>query len=371
MNWYGNRHNEKYIFKRVSWDNWQEHNEYNYITTGSIEKSADTDLKVTGSFDFEGYDTPDPNDLVRVYYSFTDDQGEEAIEVLATLFVSYASVKYTDTLKGIKAEGTLDGSSVLSVLQEKVIGMPKTIAKSANAVYEAEQLILECGLRVEATPSSYSMSEYHTFDAGTSYLEMVNWLLETASYTQAYPDAYGVVQLKSYTEAQERTDYTIYKNDEQSIMYPEIEASNDWQTTPNVVRLIYNTDEACIVASASNIAGSRASLSNRGNREITYFEELSEINAVDSRANTLKELAEEKLKEKSCDIEYVNLSMAFTPLDVYDPVRIIYDEMEWKGNIDVMNISLSPATKTQLKVKRKLINEIEITSYATVYREDV
>ena len=49
-NLYGNRFDESYEFVRVQWENYQEHETYNYITSGSIEKSVESDLKITGSF---------------------------------------------------------------------------------------------------------------------------------------------------------------------------------------------------------------------------------------------------------------------------------------------------------------------------------
>lgn len=365
--WTGNRSKEQYTFVKVDWETWQEHETYDYITKGSIEQAADTETKVTASFEFEGYEIPDTKDLIRVYYSFEDDDGLVASEPIATLFVSYANLKYKDTLKGIKASGTLEGSSVLQALDDPKIGMPMTIQKNANAVYEAEQLILDCGLRTELEPSSHNLSADHTFDAGTSYLEMVNWLLETAGYTKAYPDANGIVQLKSYAASQQRKDYTVFANNDQSIMYPEIEASNDWQTSPNVVRLVYNTDEACIAAFAKNVAGSRVSLEARKGREITYFEEVSDIAGV-SKANTLKETAEQKLLELSSDVEYVKFEHAYVPIMIYDPVRILYSDMEWAGNADNIVIELAPSTKTLTKVKRILTEDIEINSGAEVYR---
>ena len=256
--WNGNRHDEQFIYRRVAWGTWQEHEEYDWITNGSIEQSADTELKVTGSFDFEGYVLPNESDLIRVYYQFTDDYNTRASTAIATLLVSYADLDYYDTLKGVKSSGTLDGQSVLSILDDKKIGVPETIRRNSNAVYEAEQLAIECGLQTNTEPSSFALSADHTFDAGTSYLEMVNWLLTTAGYTEAFPDPYGVVQMLSYATAQQRTDYAIFANNDESIMYPEIVETNDWQQTPNVVRLIYNTDDACVAAWARNETGSRA-----------------------------------------------------------------------------------------------------------------
>ena len=365
-NWHGNRYNETYTFRRVSWQTWQEHETYDYITGGSIESAADSEAKVTGSFDFEGYLLPEVSDLIRIYYSFSDDEEKDESVPLATLFVSYADLTFTDTVKGIKADGTLEGSSVLSILMDQKIGVPKTIPKNANAVYEAEQIIRSAGLLTDAAPSAYSLGTDHTFDAGTDLLEMANWLLKTAGYRDACPDAEGVVQLLPVLSAS--ADPVVFANDDQSIMYPQILRTNDWQRTPNVVRLIYNNDEACIAACAENRSGSRASLSSRGGREITYFEEVSDLTGT-SKTNTLKEMAEKELREKSADIEYVKFEHAYVPVAIYDPVEIRYSDLSWMGTADNISISLSPAARTQTRIKRVLTENIEVSSAAVVYRQ--
>ena len=368
--WHGNRHNEKFIYRRVNWSTWQEHEEYDFITDGSIEQSASADLKVTGSFDFEGYVLPKESDLIRVYYEFTDDSGLKASTPVATLLVSYADLEHFDTLKGVESSGTLDGQSVLAILDDKKIGVPQTIRRNSNAVYEAEQLCIECGLQTNVEPSSFALSSDHTFDAGSSYLEMVNWLLTTAGYTEAFPDPYGIVQILPYAATQQRMDYTIFTNDDESIMYPEIKEENNWQSTPNVVRLIYNTDDACVAAWARNETGSRASLDARGGREITYFEEISDLGEGLSKANSLRELAEKTLLEQSSDIEYVTFEHAYIPLLVFDPIQVNYADMEWQGNADNISIDLAPSMKTQTKVKRIKAADIEYTSGAQSYREN-
>lgn len=367
MNWYGNRRNEKYIFRRVAWENWQEAETYNYITSGNVELSTEAELKSTGSFEFEGYDIPNVNDLIRLYYSFEDSNREEAYEPIATLFVNYAELTYTETSKGVEAQGTLEGSSVLSVLANKITGIPRTFKANSNAVYEAERLIIECGLMTRKEPSGFSLSADHTFDADATYLEMVNWLLETAGYAQAFPDAMGVVQLKSLASIQNNIDYIVFRNDELSIMYPEILEENEWQTAPNVVRLIYNTDSAYVVAEARNESGSRSSLDARGNREITYFDEISELGAG-NKAESLKQLAEETLREQSCETEYVSMEHAYIPIDLYQPVWIDYSDMSWDGFADNISIELEPGTRTQTKIKKALYQNITVKSAAAAIR---
>ena len=363
-----NRHNETYTYKRVAWDNWVEHESYPYITEGSLELAADSDLKVTGSFTFEGSELPNTADLLRVYYDFDDDNGEHAHIALATLFIAYAELEHVDTVLGIKSKGTLDGSSVLKVLQHKIYGAPFTVTANTNAIYKAVTLIKECGLNVEYTPDITVLAADHTFDSGVTYLDIINWLCDTAGYTPATPDAYGTVQLQPYTDTINQSAAVTFKNDDNSIMYPELNVANDWANTPNVVRLLYNTDQACISAEARNESGSRASLDARGGREQTYYEETSELPDNAAKITSLVDLAESKLRELSCDIEYVTISHAYRPLTLYELVQVNYSNMTWSGTLDTLSISLTPATKCQSKIKRELYDNILVTKSGQILR---
>lgn len=366
--WYGNRHDEKYIFTRVSWEDWTERENYNSIVSGSIELAADSELKANGSFAFQGNETPNVNDLLRVYYQFNDDHWEKERVAIATLFCEYATTGYYDRIGRMMVNGSVEGVSVLSVLKKKLYGQPFTVTRNTNCIYKAQELIRQCGLNVEYTPSSKVLSADHTFDSGVSYLEIVNWLCEAAGYTEAFPDAYGTVQLHPYEEIQRKSGGLVFVNDDNSIMYPEIESDNDWQNTPNVVKLLYNTDTACITAEARNVSGSKASLSNRGNREITYYEETSEVGSDGSILTNLVNLAESKLRELSSDIEYVTFSHAYMPISPYDPITVKYSDMTWVGNADNISIDLKPSTKTQTKVKRVYYDVINVEKSGKVLR---
>ena len=368
VDYLGNRHNEVYTYKRVAWDNWAEHENYPYITEGSLEYSADSELKVSGTFTFEGSEVPDTADMLRVYYDFDDDAGEHAHIALATLFTAYADVEHVDTIKGIKSKGTLEGSSMLSVLQNRIYGAPYIITANTNVIYKAVQLIKECGLNVEYTPDITVLTADHTFESGVTYLDMVNWLCSTAGYSPAAPDAYGTIQLQPYTDTLNQSSGVTFANDDNSIMYPEVSVSNDWAETPNVVKLFYNTDKACIVAEARNESGSRASLEARGGREQTYYEEVSELPDNTSKLISLVDMAESMLRELSCDIEYVTISHAYRPLNIYEQVNVQYADMLWSGTLDTLNIALSPGTKCQSKIKRELYDNIYVTKDGEVLR---
>lgn len=364
----GNRYNEVFTYKRVSWDNWVEHESYPWITEGSIELAADSELKATGSFSFEGGELPNTSDLMRVYYDFDDEQGEHVTQALGTFFVAYSELEHVATSTGVKSKGSLNGASVLKVLQDKIYGAPFTVSANDNAIYKAVTLIKSVGLNVDYTPDVTVLGADHTFDSGATYLDIVSWLCDTAGYSPAVPDAYGTVQLQPFADTLVQDIGAVFTNDDKSIMYPELNVNNDWAETPNVIKLLYNTDQACITAKASNLSGSRASLDARGGREQTYYEETSELPENTSKLTALVNLAEAKLRELSCDVEYVTISHAYRPLNINQLVQVNYSNMTWTGTLTNFTIELTPAVKCQSKIKRELYDNITVEKTGEVLR---
>lgn len=364
MNYYGNRYDEEFIYRRLSWESWIENLTYNYITSGSIEYSNDASLKVTGKFNFTGYELPNEEDLIRVYYKFKDENGESQEMALATFFTSFSSITYNDTLNGLQATGSLNAESVLSVLNNEKIGYPLTIKRATLAVSKVRELIEERNLKVNVVMSSFVLTSDYTFKENDTVLTVVNTLLSMADYKNAYPDAYGVIQIQPNNYAY---NSLTFSNNRNSIMYPEIENQNVLSSTPNVVKLFMNTDSASILATARNVSGSKASLESRGNREVTYVESVSNV-GEGNHSSLLKAKAEEVLKEKSNDVEYVKFQHAYLPMKLNDVININYGDFIWAGNLDNYSIELSPSVKTTSKVKRVVTEDVVITSEVEVYR---
>lgn len=378
-NWHGNRRNEQFTYTTVGFGDWTEKENYEYMTGGSLELSEDSQLKVTGNFDFKGSTLPPVNDLVRVYYSFIDPNNEFVKIPLATLFMSYSTLKMKESELGITSAGSLTGSSVLKILENDKYGAPYTVKANSNAIWKAQDMIRSRGLRVNYLPSDKVLTADHTFAPGSSYLDMVNWLCGIADYNPCFPDANGIVHLTP----KKKKDHIIvsnsvktYANNSESIMYPEIDNTNSWSDAPNIVKLLYNTDASCIVAEAMNMSGSKASLDKTGNRKNVYFEEIGEL-ANGNIQNGLIEKAKKILKEKSCDVEVTTLSHAYSPresgepINLFDVIQVNYSNMEWIGTVSNISISLKPSIKTQTKVKQKLEDGLVIETNTEVIRKNM
>ena len=365
----GNRANETYTYRRVSWPSFQESDDLGNVTSGSVELSALSDLKATCSFNFEGGQEPNTADLVRIYYSFDDDNNEHGEFCIGTFFIGYADTSYRLDGDSLMASGTVNGWSVLKALQDVTLGYAYTVNAGTYAIAKAIQLIQGVGLPVNvANESSYQLASDHTFEPDDTLLTVVNWLCTTANYQAPYPDAYGTIQIQQYVDPSERATVATFQDDEQSIMYPDVSVENDWQEIPNVYKLYYSTDEIAIHAEARNTTGSKASLDARGGRELVQFETVSEL--AGATANTMKtnlaNMAKKKLLNNSQEIERVSLSHPYIPLVANDAVQVIYTDRTWSGNVQNMKISLAPSTVCNTVIRRFVPSNIKVTTSSAI-----
>lgn len=352
---YGNRANETYSYRRVSWPDFIEGADLGNVTSGNVELSAFSDLKATCSFQFEGGEEPGTNDLVRIYYSFTDDYGESSEFCIGTFFVGFSNTTYSLDGDSLMASGDVDGWSVLKALQDVQMGYAYTVPAGTQPIAKAIELIQGVGLPVNtASESTYVLASDHTFEPTDTLLTVVNWLCTTANFQAPFPDAYGTIQLNRYIEPSERSTVAEFADDERSIIYPELVIENDWQEIPNVFKLYYSTDELAIHAEARNVTGSKASLDARGGRELSEVASVSELTGSDSaeKLANLESMAATKLLNNSQEIERVELSHPYIPLMANDAVSVNYSNMSWSGNVQNMRINLEPATKCDTVLRR-------------------
>lgn len=366
MDWLGSR-SEQLIYRRVVWPTMQEAEDYACITGGSLELSALSDLRASGSLDFSGGIVPNTHDLVRVYYRFTDERGDTGTFPLATMFCGASGPTYN----GRNVSGSLDLESVLRVPLGRSYGMPYTVKAGTNAVAKAMEIMESLGLATNNPKSSYVLSRDHVFDSGDSYLTVANWLLDAASYASCYPDAYGVVQMAPYVEPQERAEAWRFDDSRYSIMQPEVVLSDNAESICNACRLSYETDEESLwAATLNNDPNSPASIVNRG-YEVTLTEQVSELagETQEARLANLKAQSKTRLIDNSAGIEYVEWAHPYVPISPNDSAAIDYSmaRLEWKGAVTNMQIDLAASMQCKTKARRFIRKGFETETVGGCY----
>lgn len=367
MYWNGSRR-EKLIYRQVSFPSMDEGKTYNFFTDGSLELSAFTSLRVSGTLNYCTYGEPkQTHDLIRIYYAFTDQYGTYGSYPLATMFLGSSE----PTINGKMISGTVELFSVLKVAENKYYGLPYTIKAGTNAVAKAVELMESLGLKTNNPKCDYKLSADHVFKTDESYLSIVNWLLNAANYTACYPDAYGIVQMLPYQKPDMRQPVWTFSDGDDSIMQPCVVLSDNSQDIPNACRLNYETDEESLWASTVNVdKTSNASVVSK-KYESTLTETISELsgNTQEERLNNLKELSRNRLIDNSAVIEYVSLQHPYVPIYPADAICIDYKAAgsTWSGSVTNIQISLATSMQCQSKARRFIRKNLDTKTQGGTY----
>ena len=361
MRWGGSRLHERFAFRRVSWPSMAESEDIWQIVGGSASLGAFTEIKASGTISYKGTSVPDDGDLVRVYYSFEDELGESIMRAICTCFVELGD----DTHFGALVEGKADLRSTLAVLSDDGPGKPYNVSAGVNPVAVAVDIARKLKLRVNATASSYALSSQHLFDPDATWLEIVNWLLEAAGYSSAYPDPMGTVQMHPYVEPTKREPSWWFRSDGKSAMKRGIMRSDNRAEVPNAVRLWYEDDTCGLIAEAVNTdKRSTASTISLG-RTVSIREEVEELaggNAVE-KLESLKAAARKKLTDNSTLIEYMKIPCMYVPVEPNDCIGLsdTDSEIEFIGGVTSMNVDFSTGAPTNVKARKLLRPDFEMT----------
>ena len=367
IDWTGNRKNERYTYVRVKYPELYEAGEYGNIVSGSVSKSEFSSVKETCEFSFVGGDAPDAVDGVRIYYSFEDEGGNVASVPIGTYLVSYSDISHEyvgatwESEASTLESGSVSGSSMLSVLADVTLGYPMTVSAGTDYVGMAYDLARARNLKVSLARKGdgnvYRNAKDHTFESSDSLLTAINYMLNAADYAACRVDAYGTVIMEPYVPPIMARPAFTFKDGANSIIGMEVTEKNDYLTAPNVVKLVYESENECLYAEASNLKGSRNSLEARCGRELTLFD--SDISFPDSiseenedtpgihrneRIDYLKRKAERRLKDNSTETVHVEFEHPYIPIQGGDYARIEYGGKTFDVNVTNMDIDLSAST---------------------------
>lgn len=358
--WTGSRIG-RFYGRYADWKTLDDAGDYPHMTGGSIELSAFSSTKASGTMAFDG-EAPDPSKLMRIYYEFQDAKGEKETRPVCTMLVEVSSDDRTDAW----TSGSAKLESVLKVLQDRKHGAPYVIPAGTNSVAKAVEICESLGLKTNGATAGHVLSQQKVFTTEeANYLTIVNWLLSAAGFSSASPDAFGNVVMRRYKDPYERESVYEFAPGQRSVMLPEITLERDWQSSPNVVRLYFESDSESVSAYAANIdPNSKPSLPNRGWREKTLSEAVTELagDSAAERAANLEETARKKLTDNSAEVERVVIGCPYLPIEQDDSVSVRYAGVDWKGSVSNYRFSLEDDSSGRLTVRRYVKTALEIES---------
>lgn len=358
MSWHGNRLNERFIYREVHFADLTEGADIDDITGGSLDFGAFTDLKASGTLSFFGQ-RPDDSKLIRIYYAFDDDEGEQGPYCLGTFFIEPRDISNAYTLDGIIEQGTVDLKSVLCALNGDILGMPQTVSEGSNAVTAATAECTAHGLKVEAAESSYTLPKDKLFDASDTYAKKVNELLAGAGLRAAMPTASGSI---SFQESGLPTSPAFaFEAGERSITEPQVVETSNWTDGFNCWKAYYADEEVSLYAEAVITDGANNAYNriHRLKADSLQVDSLSGADASAMLANLMLAV-QTKAQDNAGSYEYVKIRHPWIPLELYDCAAVDFGEKSWSGNLANRHIDLSVGAETEDELRRPVQGNAKI-----------
>ena len=301
---------------------WKDVRRINNVKSGSITRDLGVETLGSATFDIE---EPLGECYIRVYL-ITIQNGAKDKYPLGTYLIQTPSSKFDGKNKIV----SVDAYTPLLELKENPPPIGYSVLKNTNIMETAYKITKE-QVRAPVVAAACTETLFSDFVANTddTWMTFLNDLMANAKYTFAL-DELGRILFSPKQDMASLQPVWTFDDSNSSILYPEISMDYDLYGIPNVVEVIYSSDDRCYYSRVVNDdSNSPTSTVSRG-REIIHrvTEPILYGNPTDEQVN---EYAVRLLRSLS-SIEYtVNYSHGYCPVKIGDCVRLNYSKAGLNG----------------------------------------
>lgn len=301
---------------------WKDVRRIDNVKSGSITRDLGVETLGSATFDIE---EPLGECYIRVYL-ITIQNGAKDKYPLGTYLIQTPSSKFDGKNKIV----SVDAYTPLLELKENPPPIGYSVLKNTNIMETAYKITKE-QVRAPVVAAACTETLFSDFVANTddTWMTFLNDLMANAKYTFAL-DELGRILFSPKQDMASLQPVWTFDDSNSSILYPEISMDYDLYGIPNVVEVIYSSDDRCYYSRVVNDdSNSPTSTVSRG-REIIHrvTEPILYGNPTDEQVN---EYAVRLLRSLS-SIEYtVNYSHGYCPVKIGDCVRLNYSKAGLNG----------------------------------------
>lgn len=301
---------------------WKDVRRINNVKSGSITRDLGVETLGSATFDIE---EPLGECYIRVYL-ITIQNGAKDKYPLGTYLIQTPSSKFDGKNKIV----SVDAYTPLLELKENPPPIGYSVLKDTNIMETAYKITKE-QVRAPVVAAACTETLFSDFVANTddTWMTFLNDLMANAKYTFAL-DELGRILFSPKQDMASLQPVWTFDDSNSSILYPEINMDYDLYGIPNVVEVIYSSDDRCYYSRVVNDDNNSPTSTVSRGREIIHrvTEPILYGNPTDEQVN---EYAVRLLRSLS-SIEYtVNYSHGYCPVKIGDCVRLNYSKAGLNG----------------------------------------
>ncbi|MDR1713096.1 MAG: hypothetical protein LBR39_02930 [Coriobacteriales bacterium] len=345
MDWHSSNRQDEFYFTSVDPETMRDTGFLDMLMDGAtVERNALTATKTAATVPFYSQ-LPEGNYWMRLYSRST--LGDDVATLCLGTFMPSVPAR---TVEYAMSTGSANLYSLLHLLEEQLLPYPLSLAAGTQSIAKAVELAQECGLATHADSSASVLQSTATFDAGTSYMEVVNWLLDYAGFRSVDIDPQGAALMRRYYDpALDQPAYTL-TDDGAAAFAPQVTHEMDEFAVPNrLVALCSNQEQTLTAVVDNDDPANRYSIPSRGRVIATA----AEIEQIDSQ-EALEAWAASQLYSKTSAVESVTITTPYQPWDINDAVRIEYKAagLDFTGTVVSKSMALTPGMPTSTRLRR-------------------
>lgn len=336
---------QTYEFYKVDPNTWKDTERIHTIESCTINR--DESSETLGSASLNGSEALEEG-YVRIYLS-VNQNGEELKVPLATVMVQTPSTSFD----GKRYSISMDAYTPLIEMKESYPSIGYSLLKGQKILEIASDICRE-KLRSPVIEAKSTDTLYADFVANIddTWLSFVRDLVANAK-RKLYLDPLGQLLFEIDSDVASLQPVWIFNDGNSSILLPTLKDNRDLYGIPNVVEVVYSSNETMLFSRIVNDdPNSPISTVNRG-REIVYRESSPKVSGKPTQAY-LDEYATQLLRNKSCLEHTITYSHGYCPVRVGDCVLLNYERANVK-NVKAKVISQSIKCDTGCTVEETAV----------------
>ncbi|MEJ8546634.1 hypothetical protein [Brevibacillus borstelensis] len=235
----------------------------------------------------------------------------------------------------------VEAYDLLQVLVDDKVDDRYTVTRGTNYIAAVKTLLDRSGIAGQnLTATDKTLPSDRDWDPGTTILSIINDLLGAVNYRSLWFDEHGIAVAQPYvTPASRASEYT-YRDDDKSVIFPDVEQSLDLFAVPNKwVLVVSEPDRPPLVSTYTNSnPESPTSTVSRGRTIVDYreYEEAADQSTLDARAQRIASEASQVYESVEFETAIMPmhsdmdcLTLEFTALSISDK----YIETSWEFDL--------------------------------------
>lgn len=331
---------QRYEYYKVSPNTWQDTELITSVNTGTITKDISVDTLGSASFVIDGLYG---EHYIRTYL-VCEQNGETHKECLGTHLLQSSSTRFN----GIRRTANIVAYTPIMELKEKSVPICYTIPKGTNIVpVVTNNFMANMRAPFVQTYNEIKNTDYDIVaDVNDNWAGYLSTVLSQNKLAYRM-DALGRVEIYEPLILDTMTPVWKYTDDNNSILYKDVNYSQDIYGVPNVLEVYISLPEGTAYTRVVNDdPNSPVSTISRG-REIVKRETSPNITGIPTQKE-LENYAIRRMKELSTIEVEVSYSHAYCPVTVGDCVRLNYRAAgleNIKAKVISQTIELTPGCK--------------------------